>query len=92
MKKYKTNPNMEFIPLDESEQVIHDNESGDIHYIDETSVVILDLLSTPMASDELIGKLLDMFDGNPDEIRADTIEFLDELVAKNIITETENEN
>lgn len=92
MKKYKTNPSMEFIPLDETEQVIHDNESGDIHYVDETSAVILDLLSSPMTSDELIGKLLDMFEGDPDEIRADTIEFLDELVAKNIIIADENEN
>ena len=83
---------MELIPLDESEQVIHDNESGDIHYVDDTSTIILDLLTSPMTSDELIDKLLDMFEGDPDEIRADTIEFLEELVSKNIITETENEN
>lgn len=92
MKKYKINPSMELIPLDESEQVIHDNESGDIHYVDDTSTIILDLLTSPMTSDELIDKLLDMFEGDPDEIRADTIEFLEELVSKNIITETENEN
>lgn len=92
MKKYFINKSLEFIPLDESEQVVHDSESGDIHYVDEISSVILDLLSYPMTSDELINKLLDMYEGDPDEIRADTLEFLEELVEKNIITEIEDEN
>lgn len=91
MKLYKINPTMEFVPLDESEQVIHDTKSGDIHYVDETSTVILDMLSSPMTADELVDKLLEMFDGDPDEIRADTLEFLEEMIAKNVVLVIDDE-
>ena len=82
MKSYVISPKMEYIPLDENEQVIHDTESGDIHYVDEISTIILSHLSKPMTADELIAKLIDTFEGDPDVIRADTLEFLDELAGK----------
>ena len=91
MKLYKTNPSMELIPLDETEQVIHDSESGDIHYLDEISSIILSQLAEPITLDALLERLLEMFDGDPDEIRADTLEFLEELTAKNVVLVTDDE-
>ena len=67
MLKYVTNPKMEFISLDDSEQVIHDTGSGDIHYINAISKVILEQLSVPLTFDELIAKLLELFDGDPEK-------------------------
>ena len=90
MKKYITNPNMEFIPLDETEQVIHDNESGDIHYLDEISGIILSQLAESITLDTLLERLLEMFDGEPEEIRADTVEFLEEMAAKNVVLVTDD--
>ena len=81
---------MEFIPLDETEQVIHDNESGDIHYLDEISGIILSQLAESITLDTLLERLLEMFDGEPEEIRADTVEFLEEMAAKNVVLVTDD--
>lgn len=89
MQTYKISKSIEYIPLDENEQVLHDTETGDIHYLDEISGIILEQLKTPLTADILIEKLLEMFEGNPDEIRADTMEFLGELVEKKIVLVTE---
>ena len=41
MKKYLKNVEMEYIVLDDAETVIHDMETGNIHYVDQISTVIL---------------------------------------------------
>ncbi len=92
MKKYIKNKTMEYIELDESETVINDIESGDIHYIDEVSTIILKQLEKALSFEELIVALLELFEGNEHEIRQDTAEFLNELVQKNIILEVEDED
>lgn len=91
MKKYKTNPIMEFIPLDETEQVIHDSENGDIHYLDEISCIILSQLDEPITLDALLERLLEIFDGDHEKIRTDTLEFLEEMTAKNVVLVTDDE-
>ncbi len=85
MKTYKISKSIEYIPLDENEQVLHDTETGDIHYLDEISGIILEYLKTPLTADTLVAKLLEMFVGNPDEIRTDTMEFLSVMVEKKIL-------
>lgn len=92
MKKYIKNKIMEYIELDESETVIHDTESGDIHYIDQVSTIILQQLEKTMSFEELIAALLELFEGDENEIRNDTAEFLTELAQKNIILEVEDED
>lgn len=82
---------MEFIALDETEQVIHDVESGDIHYLDEISSVILSQLNQPITLDALIERLLELFEGNSDEIRSDTLEFLNEMTTKNVVMIADDE-
>ena len=90
MKKYVKNDKMDYIALDEEETVIHDTESGSIHYIDQISTIILQQMETPITFDALIAALLEMFEGDENEIRNDTTEFLQELLQKNIILESED--
>ncbi len=92
MKKYIKNQNMEYIELDETETVIHDTETGNIHYIDQVSTIILQQLESALTFEELIAALLEMFEGDEGEIRADTAEFLKLLSDKNIVLEVEDEN
>lgn len=87
MKKYVKNKNMEYIELDETETVIHDTESGSIHYLDQVSTIILQTLEEPLSFDALIEALLEMFEGDESVIRNDTAEFLTEMIQKNIVTE-----
>ena len=89
MKTYQISKSMEYIPLDETEQVIHNTENGDIHYLDEISSIILEHLKTPLTACALLDKLLALFEGDPEEIRTDTMEFLGEMVEKKIVLVTE---
>lgn len=91
MITYRINPIMEFIPLDETEQVIYDGESGDIHYLDEISSVILSQLNQPLTLDALVERLLELFEGDSDEIRSDTLEFLNEMTTKNVVLIADDE-
>ena len=92
MTVYVKNEAMDFITLDENDQVIHDIESGDIHYIDNISKCIIECLSKPLSADELIDKLIKIFDGNLDEIRTDTLEFIQQLVEKRILLVVEDKH
>jgi len=92
MKKYIKNNAMEYLELDEAETVIYDVEKGNIHYVDEISIIILQQLEKAMSFEELISALLEIFEGDENEIRSDTAEFIEALVEKKILLEVENDN
>ena len=92
MKKYLKNVEMEYIALDDAETVIHDTETGNIHYVDQISTVILQQLESPIALNDLFAMLLEMFDGNENEIKNDTAEFIKEMVQKKIVLEVSCED
>lgn len=92
MKKYLKNVEMEYIVLDDAETVIHDTETGNIHYVDQISTVILQQLESPIALNDLFAILLEMFDGNENEIKNDTAEFIKEMVQKKIVLEVSCED
>jgi len=92
MKKYIKNNAMEYLELDEAETVIYDVEKGNIHYVDEISIIILQQLEKAMSFEELISALLEIFAGDENEIRSDTAEFIEALVEKKILLEVENDN
>ena len=92
MKKYLKNVEMEYIVLDDAETVIHDTETGNIHYVDQISTVILQQLESPTALNDLFAILLEMFDGNENEIKNDTAEFIKEMVQKKIVLEVSCED
>jgi len=81
---------MEYIALDDEETVIHDTESGSIHYIDQISTIILQQMENPVTFEELIAALLEIFEGDENEIRSDTAAFLQELQEKNILLTAED--
>ena len=86
------NVEMEYIVLDDAETVIHDTETGNIHYVDQISTVILQQLESPIALNDLFAILLEMFDGNENEIKNDTAEFIKEMVQKKIVLEVSCED
>jgi hypothetical protein len=90
MIKYKCNPEMEYIELDETEQVIHDNITGDIHYLNNISGIIIKQFTVSLSIDDLMKQLFEIFDGDPSEIRSDAEEFVNELIKKHILIETED--
>lgn len=92
MKKYIKNNAMEYLELDEAETVIYDVEQGNIHYVDEISIIILQQLEKAMSFEELISALLEIFEGDENEIRSNTVEFIEALVEKKILLEVENDD
>lgn len=92
MKKYLKNVEMEYIVLDDAETVIHDTVTGNIHYIDQISTIILQQLESPIGLNDLFAILLEMFDGNEKEIKNDTAEFIKEMVQKKIVLEVSCED
>lgn len=82
---YKKNENMDYIQSDETALAVFDPESGDTHFFDETGIDILYLLSEPRDLDSLLLKLSEIYSVVPIDIREDVMEFLDDVVSKNIV-------
>lgn len=82
---YIKNTDMEFIEVDEKTLVVFDSESGDTHYIDEVGIDIVNVLNDPCDIDMLVERLTAIYDTEPDVIRTDVIDFLNDLISKKIV-------
>jgi hypothetical protein len=78
------NPSLVSSNLD-GEIVMMSIENGEYYGIDEIGSRIWELLELPISVNELIGILLDEFDAEKPECQSDTLEFLNELLSKNLI-------
>ena len=96
LQRYRINPEAEILEIDDDNMAVYDTESGDIHYIDNTGKVILDMLKSEISEDLLMQKLYEIYCKDmtdidvPDskvraEITRDVQEFLDELIQKKVI-------
>ena len=83
--KYQKNPNMDYIPTDETSLAVFDPESGDTHFFDETAIDILNCLDEPCDLPTLLNRLCEIYDATPDNIREDVQAFLVECVSKKVV-------
>ena len=83
--KYQKNPNMDYIPTDETSLAVFDPESGDTHFFDETAIDILNCLDEPCDLPTLLNRLCEIYDATPDDIREDVQAFLVECVSKKVV-------
>jgi len=70
----------------DGEIVMMSIDNGEYYGLDETGTRIWELLETPQPIHQLIQQLLEEFDVAPDECQADTLDFLDELLQKELIS------
>lgn len=82
---YQKNPNMDYIPTDETSLAVFDPESGDTHFFDETAIDILNCLDEPCSLPTLLDRLCKVYDATPDDIREDVQAFLAECLSKKVI-------
>lgn len=82
---YQKNNQMDFIPADQTSLAVFDPESGTTWFFDETGIDILDALEDPCDIDTLLNRLCQIYDAQPDEIRADVEEFLADTVEKKVV-------
>lgn len=81
----KKNEAMDFMEIDDGNLVIFDPESGDTHFLDEIGIDILNILEEETAFEVLVSKLSERYDASIEQISADVLEFVEELIAKNVI-------
>lgn len=60
-------------------------ENNGLFALNEVSADIWKLITAGKEPEEIIEALTDMYDAPPDEIRADTLDFLDKLAAMGIL-------
>lgn len=76
---------MDFILSDETSLAVFDPESGNTYFFDETGIDILNCLEEASGIDELIEKLCEIYEAEPEDIRSDVEEFLADTVTKGIV-------
>lgn len=83
--KYLKNNKMDYIPLDNGEQVVFDPDNGNTHFIDKTGVDIICMLNDPKSLESIITELSSIYDADQAEIESDVKEFISDLFEKQII-------
>lgn len=86
----KKNESMDFIEADDGNVIIFDSESGNTHFIDEIGLDILHILEEETDLETLVSKLSEQYDAPVEEIRADVLEFVEDLIAKKVVLSYEN--
>lgn len=71
-------------PVDEDLVILSQNSNNYLG-LDEIGRRIWDLLETPRRVDELCRQLAGEYSGSPEQITADVLPFLDELVSEGIV-------
>lgn len=82
---YTKNPIMEYLPIDEENMAVFDNETRDTHYIGGAGKLILELIGDGVEFEVLLNRLSELYDERESEINLQTRDFLDELVKKRVI-------
>ena len=82
---YIRNSEMEFLEIDDEHLAAYDNETGDVHYIEGTGKVILEILEEGMTEAALIERLCEIYEGSAEEIADDVQNFLSELTQKKVV-------
>jgi|GEM_PF-178386 hypothetical protein len=60
-------------------------DNGEYYGLNPIGTKIWEIIETPVAVSQLISRLLGEFDVSPEECQADTMEFLNQLYAKNLL-------
>lgn len=76
---------MEYLPIDEENMAVFDNETRDTHYIGGAGKLILELIGNGVEFEVLLNRLSELYDERESEIDLQTRDFLDELVKKRVI-------
>ena len=93
MPNYKQSPHIQVIPLDDNESVLYDEKSGDMHYINTISRIIFSLFERPQTKEKVVHQLINMFEGEAEQIEKEASEMIDTLYAKRILVDdSENRN
>jgi PqqD family protein of HPr-rel-A system len=85
IEMYVKNDKMGHIDAGGGELAVFDPESGDTHFLDEIGADILKVLDEPHDLDELVRKLCEMYEGDPEQITGDVREWLNTAVEKKIV-------
>jgi hypothetical protein len=69
----------------DGEKVMMRIESGAYYGLDSIGGDIWDLLDEPRRVEELLDRLVETYEGDPDAIRRDTLEFLESLAKEGLV-------
>jgi hypothetical protein len=67
------------------EAVLLNVQTGSYHSLDEIGSTIWRALATPQSVGEICAKMVEEYPANPDEVRADTLEFVGQLAERNLL-------
>lgn len=67
------------------EAVLLNVQTGSYHSLDEIGSKIWRALATPHSVDEICARMAEEYPANPEEVRADTLEFVGQLVERNLL-------
>lgn len=84
LSKVKRNPAMVTSNID-GEVVMMSVENGEYYGLDEIGTRIWDLLENSLSVSELVDKLTEEFEVEKDDCTRDTLEFLNDLLARNLL-------
>lgn len=84
LSKVKRNPALVTSNID-GEAVMMSVENGEYYGLDEIGTRIWDLLENSLSVSELVDKLTEEFEVEKDDCTRDTLEFLNDLLARNLL-------
>ncbi len=91
MDKYIFNTKMQEMPLGEGEgTVLYDPETENTHILDDISLDIINLFRTPMTVEDVINRLLEVYDAERETVEKDVAAFVREAEANNILLKNES--
>ena len=74
----------------DSDTVLLDLDTGVYFGLDEVGTRIWDLMCEGATEEDIVARLGEEYDAEPDQLRADLIEFLDQMQAKGLVLESES--
>lgn len=84
LSKVKRNPALVTSNID-GEVVMMSVENGEYYGLDEIGTRIWDLLENSLSVNELVDKLTEEFEVEKDDCTRDTLDFLNDLLARNLL-------
>lgn len=88
---YSRNPDFEFIGVEDT-MAVFDPATGDTVVLDKPGMEIIKLTEAPAAPGQILDGLLQIFEGDREEIQDDLQEFLEQMSAQNILLVSEAEH